>query len=531
MNSTLASLLLSLTLAGTAQAAEPVEPGSLRTPGVADQRAAAPTAGSAWRTISGWWLLPGGAGVLMAARLLLGARRRQARLVEAMREGERASQAALAFKEQQAGRERFGKDLLLALHGKETPEDFGAVLLERLCRRLDAKAAVFHHRDATTGEYRLAARYAGSTHPDFLLRYKPGEGLAGQAVLDRQMRICPGTEADWLWIESGTQRSAPLQVVVAPIVSGDHVPGVLELALVHEADAPSLALLGEILPVVALSLDVLLAKLGTLAEFARYRAMEERQRQILDHVSEGIFGQDLAGRVTFANAAALQMLGFSEEALLGQPMHALTRHHHADGRRALQEACPIDQCAHDGGTRTLADQVFWRQDGTPLPVAYTAAATLQDGVPNGAVVSFRDITQHLQTQQELARRERLLRDSEARLRTLFETANEGIWIIDLETRTTELNPAMTAILGRPREAVLGHTIFEFVDARNEAIFRAELQHRLHGATGAYEIALSRPDGSQVPCLFNASPLLDARGERSGSFAMVADLRKYRQRAH
>jgi hypothetical protein len=34
----------------------------------------------------------------------------------------------------------------------------------------------------------------------------------------------------------------------------------------------------------------------------------------------------------------------------------------------------------------------------------------------------------------------------------------------------------------------------------------------------------------VPCLFNASPLTDAKGKPVGSFAMVANLTRYRQAA-
>jgi PAS domain S-box-containing protein len=52
----------------------------------------------------------------------------------------------------------------------------------------------------------------------------------------------------------------------------------------------------------------------------------------------------------------------------------------------------------------VVDQVFWRKDGTPLAVEYTTAAVQQDGAHNSAVISFRDITERLESHQELARR-------------------------------------------------------------------------------------------------------------------------------
>lgn len=116
-----------------------------------------------------------------------------------------------------------------------------------------------------------------------------------------------------------------------------------------------------------------------------------------------------------------------------------------------------------------------------------------------------------------------LRDSEHKIRRIFDTANEGIWIIDLETKSTEVNEAMCDILGQPAEGILGRSIFDFVNDRNRQVFLNQIDRRKRGETGAYEIELSRPDRSQVPCLFNATPLVDDSGERIGSFAMVTDI--------
>ena len=327
--------------------------------------------------------------------LWLGARRREVRLRLTMAEAEDKARKTTRLEQARTERERFSRELTLALQGLGDLETFGATLLERLCRRIEARAAVFHYRDAE-GNYRLGASYAGSASPAFIDRYAPGEGLAGQAVLDRQRRVCQGEAADGIWVSGATLASAAVNVIITPLVRGEEVPGVVELALLQEADAEALALLDGALPAAALSLDILLTR--------------------------------------------------------------------------------------------------------------------------------------LRAQRELAARDRQLQASEARLRRLFATANEGIWTIDNQARTTDLNPAMAEILGRPREEILGRTIFEFVDVANEAIFHEQIRRRQQGETGAYEIALSQPDGTQVPCLFNSTPLLDEEGARVGSFAMVADLRRFRQPA-
>ncbi|MDP2806731.1 MAG: cache domain-containing protein, partial [bacterium] len=61
------------------------------------------------------------------------------------------------------------------------------------------------------------------------------------------------------------------------------------------------------------------------------RQSEENERLLLHAAGEGIFGVDATGQVTFVNPAALRMLGFSEEDMLGQSVHDLIHHSHKDG--------------------------------------------------------------------------------------------------------------------------------------------------------------------------------------------------------
>jgi PAS domain-containing protein len=51
------------------------------------------------------------------------------------------------------------------------------------------------------------------------------------------------------------------------------------------------------------------------------RAAEQQGRGILACVEEGVFGLDVHGRTTFVNEAALRLLGYREDELLGVSMH------------------------------------------------------------------------------------------------------------------------------------------------------------------------------------------------------------------
>jgi PAS domain-containing protein len=58
----------------------------------------------------------------------------------------------------------------------------------------------------------------------------------------------------------------------------------------------------------------------------RLRTLTRQSDSILASVGDGIYGIDLEGQVTFVNAAAMQMLGYKQEEMLGRVMHQLIHH-------------------------------------------------------------------------------------------------------------------------------------------------------------------------------------------------------------
>ena len=64
---------------------------------------------------------------------------------------------------------------------------------------------------------------------------------------------------------------------------------------------------------------------------ARLEQAEERSRLLLESAEEGIFGVGEDGLVNFTNRAALAMLSFKAEELIGQEIHHLIHHSRPDG--------------------------------------------------------------------------------------------------------------------------------------------------------------------------------------------------------
>ncbi|WP_201220301.1 PAS domain S-box protein [Halochromatium roseum] len=129
---------------------------------------------------------------------------------------------------------------------------------------------------------------------------------------------------------------------------------------------------------------------------------EDQLRLLLESTSEGIFGIDQDERITFANSAAVRLLGYpSAAALIGCSAHEQTHHSHADGSPYPAQDCPIRHSMHSKQPLQCDQEVFWRADGTAFAVAYASAPMLRDGDSIGAVVSFTDISERKQAEQRL----------------------------------------------------------------------------------------------------------------------------------
>ncbi len=133
----------------------------------------------------------------------------------------------------------------------------------------------------------------------------------------------------------------------------------------------------------------------------KLRALIRQSNSILESVGDGIYGIDLAGNVTVVNPAASHMLGYKPEELLGRNMHNLIHHTHADGTPYPAEDCPIQNSIRDLDTVRVANEVFWRKDGSSFPVEYVARPQIETlsaegkeaGKAVGVVVAFTDTTE------------------------------------------------------------------------------------------------------------------------------------------
>lgn len=168
------------------------------------------------------------------------------------------------------------------------------------------------------------------------------------------------------------------------------------------------------------------------------------------------FVQGPLGQPLLVNHRARQLLGQREEMAAGiAQLSMVYRLHRPDGTEYPPDELPVARALGTGVSHMANDVVVHRADGRRIPLVTWAAPIYLSGgdTPDAAVWVLEDLTA-LQ-QAESARRE-----TEARLRAVFEAIAEGVVVINQKGEVVECNPAACAILQTSQDKLIGRSWLE-----------------------------------------------------------------------
>ncbi len=245
-----------------------------------------------------------------------------------------------------------------------------------------------------------------------------------------------------------------------------------------------------------------------------------RQNQrILNTAGEGILGLDSQGLTTFANPAALKILGYEATEFIGASLHQLIHHHKPDNSFYPKAECPVLSTLAAGVTVHISDEVLWKKDGTGFPASYSVTPIVEEGKIIGAVFTFRDIT---------LRRKALdaLRESEEQFKTMFEMASIGITQTDPKTRRwVRVNQKMCEITGYTCEELLGKNTTELTHPEDLEQDKDEFHNLIEGKTKFIHLEKRyiRKDGRTIWVSINGALIRDASGEPVRTVSTVEDI--------
>jgi PAS domain S-box-containing protein len=231
----------------------------------------------------------------------------------------------------------------------------------------------------------------------------------------------------------------------------------------------------------------------------------ERLRAVFESGPFGLAIIDADTRVLDVNGWLPSMFGYTREEMIGKRMEEFVDPAHV--RRSTRDSRRLVSGEQD---RLTTDRIYQRKDGSKFPaIVSTSAVRDEQGTYRYSVRAIQDITERVSA-------ETTGRDSEARFRSLFEAAPQGIVLKDANDLIVEVNHALEVFLGRAGEDLRGHRVRDYVSPSDYPRNDHDYARLVTGEISTIEIerVFIRPDGSEVWGAISQSAVRDS----SGAFA-------------
>jgi PAS domain S-box-containing protein len=218
-------------------------------------------------------------------------------------------------------------------------------------------------------------------------------------------------------------------------------------------------------------------------------------RDLIDSFDDLLLALSLDGEIRAVNRSFADLVGHPFQEIIGKPLN----HFIEDVNNSSPESIN-SELARFVQRRQWNGSVQIRVKGLNSVRFFDCAAhaMIRDGQVHGLTVLARDITS--------------MRRNEARFTELFETLQEGIYIVTPDDKILEVNPALVRMLGYDsRDELLGKRVSEiFIDEHQRNTVTREVNRQ--AVPESIEITLNRKDGQPLICLNTASAVRDASGQ-------------------
>lgn len=210
------------------------------------------------------------------------------------------------------------------MRGEQDVSTLANNIIQQLCKYLDAQVgALYVLEDQTLG---LAGTYAYHQPERLIQQFRLGQGLVGQAALEKQPLLIADVPGDHLPIMVGLGEIPPRHLLEAPFAYDDRVVGVIELGTLAEFSPVQAEFLQKALESIAVAFTTAQARrrVNELLEETQQQAeILQVQEQELRAANEELESQAESLRASEANLRAKQEELEQVNAELEEKAHAL----------------------------------------------------------------------------------------------------------------------------------------------------------------------------------------------------------------
>lgn len=236
----------------------------------------------------------------------------------------------------------------------------------------------------------------------------------------------------------------------------------------------------------------------------------ERYKTLIENAPIGIIIEDANGTILNCNDMYEKITGYNKEDLIGKNVRILASPENHE--RVKENILKILN-------GEILDHIVesFRKNGNKIFAHLIETKII---LPDGKVgiLSFcEDLTEKVLLQAQLI-------ESEKKFRTIFDTAEEGICIVDKNDSITDVNQKFCQIVGFGKEEIINQNFDEkFVHPDERENARIEKKKIISGEARVFERQLIKKDGTVIWVKVAAKGIFDEKGEFTGSFAFITDI--------
>ncbi len=169
------------------------------------------------------------------------------------------------------------------LQGQRDLTEVSNLILRELAPLVGAHTGVFFlmedvGREGDERALKLMASWAFTERKHLANRFRPGEGIIGQVLVEKKRILLREVPPDYIRIGSALGETTPLELVVVPVLFENEVLAVIELASLHRFSDTHIGLLDQLTDTIGVVLNTIAANMRTESLLKKSQGMAEELR-------------------------------------------------------------------------------------------------------------------------------------------------------------------------------------------------------------------------------------------------------------
>ncbi|QHT71125.1 PAS domain-containing protein [Rhodocytophaga rosea] len=403
------------------------------------------------------------------------------------------------------------------------------------------------NQEEDTTYLELVSCYAFDRKKFIQRKIQPGEGMVGQAYLEKDTIYLTEIPDDYITITSGLGLANPSCILIVPLKVNDQILGVVELASFHTFPTYQIAFIEKLGESIASTISN--AKVNertkrlleeSQEQSEEMRAQEEEMRQnmeelhatqedlqrknierqqaekelmraqsylnsIINKIGNPILVKDRKHRLILINDAFCEFAGMKREQMLNKSDHDLFPKEQADIFYAM------DEVVFNSGEDNINVETNTDSHGVERTVVTKKTVFKDESGETFLVATVTDISDTRQL-------ENVLSQEKTMLDTLMDSLQEMVAFKDASGRFLKANKALADKFKIPqKEEIAGKTVFDYLPKEQAEILSSKEQEVITtGKTVESEERLILPDGSDTSGVSSQIPFKDTKGNISGT---------------